>query len=420
MMKKIADSAVRIVLIGVLAVVLLSPMETQAVAKTLGDLKNIYNELLAEKRANDNKTQEAKDEIKAKENAIKKAEEDISAAEEDITAAEYEQLLTEEKIKDSNDKIGELKKESENILLYMQQMQSQNVYVEYVSGATSVTEMIMRIEAVKQITSYIRETTDNLEVEIENNEKLKKELEEKQENLNKQIAKHQDAIASYQTTIAKLHNNIEEYDKYALGINEKVQQAKENYEQNKKICKQNIGKDGDSVLLSDCTRVPASSGWLKPLNYGVTTSTIGARWGSYHNALDIGGNSEGTPVYAAAAGKVVGKIYKYRCGGNMLYIDVTVKGVNYTTYYYHLLRFNVNVGDVVDQNTIIGYVGGGKSTSSRYGGYDTCTTGAHLHYGVQKGFYDSRTGIKRANVITPPGFPNSSGYRWSVRTAFYK
>ncbi|MDE5539365.1 MAG: hypothetical protein K2J20_02640, partial [Bacilli bacterium] len=331
MMKKIADSAVRIVLIGVLAVVLLSPMETQAVAKTLGDLKNIYNELLAEKRANDNKTQEAKDEIKAKENAIKKAEEDISAAEEDITAAEYEQLLTEEKIKDSNDKIGELKKESENILLYMQQMQSQNVYVEYVSGATSVTEMIMRIEAVKQITSYIRETTDNLEVEIENNEKLKKELEEKQENLNKQIAKHQDAIASYQTTIAKLHNNIEEYDKYALGINEKVQQAKENYEQNKKICKQNIGKDGDSVLLSDCTRVPASSGWLKPLNYGVTTSTIGARWGSYHNALDIGGNSEGTPVYAAAAGKVVGKIYKYRCGGNMLYIDVTVKGVNYTT-----------------------------------------------------------------------------------------
>ena len=180
---------------------------------------------------------------------------------------------------------------------------------------------------------------------------------------------------------------------------------------------QNIGRDDDSVVISSCSKVPVNGGWLKPLKQGYVTSTIGSRWGSYHNALDIGGNAEGTPVYAAAAGTVSGRISKYRCGGNMLYIDVIVNGKQYTTYYYHLLRFNVNVGDVVDQNTIIGYVGGGRSTSSAYGGYDNCTTGAHLHYGVSNGWFTGS--INRSNVITPPGFPNREGYRFYSRTDYY-
>ena len=161
-----------------------------------------------------------------------------------------------------------------------------------------------------------------------------------------------------------------------------------------------------------------NDGWLKPLNSGVITSEIGSRWGSYHNALDIGGNAEGTPVYAAAAGVVSGMIYKYSCGGNMLYIDVNVNGVAYTTYYYHLLSFNVNLGDVVTQDTIIGYVGGGYQTASIYGGYDNCTTGAHLHFGVAKGYYNGYS-ISKSNVITPPGFPNTYGWRFYSRYDMY-
>ena len=145
---------------------------------------------------------------------------------------------------------------------------------------------------------------------------------------------------------------------------------------------------------------------------------MGYRWGSYHNALDIGGNSEGTPVYAAAAGVVSGKIYRYSCGGNMLYIDVNVGGQAYTTYYYHLLDFNVEIGDVVDQNTVIGWVGGGPSTSSAYGGYDNCTTGAHLHFGVARGYYNGYS-VSRSNVITPPGFPNTYGWSFYSRYDMY-
>lgn len=389
------------ILLVMLATFIISPICVKAKdAETLGDLRRIYENLLAEKRANDNKTQQAKDEIARKER-------EINQAEKDLAKAEAEERETTEKIEESNAKIASLKSESEKVLLYMQQMQGNNVYVEYVTGATSMTEMIMRVEAVKQVTQYIQDTVNDLDLEIEKNEKLKEELKVKQEQLKKQVE-------SYEATIAKLTGDINTYDKFALGVNEKLAIAKQDYEAYKNTCKQNLGREDDAVLLSDCSKVPVNGGWLKPLTRGGVTSTIGFRWGSYHNALDLGGNAEGTPVYAAASGRVSGITERYRCGGNMLFIQVTVGGKKYTTFYYHLLRINVRVGDIVDQNTVIGLVGGG-STSTVYGGYDSCTTGPHLHFGVAEGWYSWHTD----RVIIPPGYPNQVGYNWNTRTAFY-
>ena len=52
----------------------------------------------------------------------------------------------------------------------------------------------------------------------------------------------------------------------------------------------------------------------------------------------------------------------------------------------HLLSVNVSVNQTVDPNTVIGKVGGG-STASSNGGYDNCTTGAHLHFGMANGWH---------------------------------
>ena len=286
-------------------------------------------------------------------------------------------------------------------------MQGQNAYVEYVSGASSMTELIMRVEAVSQISGYIQKTTKNLEAEIKKNEELKVELTEKQEKLEEQVV-------SYQATIAKYYDDIGEYDSYAQDINSKVEIAKNDYEDNRKVCIQNLGEDNvnDNTLLSSCSSMPISGGWSRPLQSGVITSLIGSRWGRYHNALDLGGNAEGTPVYAAASGTVVATYYRQRCGGNEVFIYSYVNGKYYTHYYYHLLSYTVSVGDTVTQNTIIGYVGGGRQTSYAYGGYDTCTTGAHLHYGIAEGRKTSHT----TNVLTNiPGFSNYVGFRWSSR-----
>jgi len=385
-------------------ILLIIPIIALAEEKTLGDLRRTYENLVAEKRANDNKTAQAKAEIAKREAAIARAEEDISEA-------EYEHEEAQIKIDESNEKIEALTAESEKVLLYLQQMQGKNVYVEYVSGATSMTELVTRIEAVKQITDYIQKTITDLQNEIKQNELYKKELEAKKAKLDAQII-------SYEQTINQYYSNIDEYDRFNQDIDSKIAVAKKDYELNKQICQQNLGKTDDSLLLSDCSKVPVNSGWLKPLQSGVTTSTVGARWGRFHNAMDIGA-PEGTAVYAAAAGKVIATYYHQSCGGNEVFIYSNVNGVNYTTYYYHLLSYTVNVGDVVDQNTIIGYVGGGARTSSRYGGYDTCTTGAHLHYGVAKGYYTSHVSNTSVVLAPPPGFPNIAGYRWTSRTAYY-
>ena len=381
-----------------------------ATAETLGDLRREYESLLAEKNEYDSKTEEAKAEIERKKAAIAKAEEEITQAEDDYDEAELA-------IIESNEKIASLEEETKKVLLYMQQMQGQNAYVEYVTGASSMTELIMRVEAVNQVTGYIQITTKNLESEIKKNEELKVELEEKKKDLANQID-------SYEEAIAKQYDNIDEYSEFSLDLETQVKNAKDLYENYKKTCQITVGSTADDVILTTCSNVPLNSGWLKPLNSGVVTSAQGYRTHpvtgqkyKFHAAIDIGGNAEGTPVYAAASGVVSGIARRTSCGGNKVYVQVTVGGVRYTTYYYHLLAINVNVGDVVTQNTVIGTVGGGRQTSSVYGGYDSCTTGAHLHFGVAEGWYSNEP--PSSQVIAPPGFNNVVGYRFYSRTDYY-
>lgn len=377
--------------------------------ETLGDLRKAYQEVLKKQQDYNNKSAAAKQEIKNKEAAISKAQSEL-------TEAEHEEEETLQAIDESNKKIEKLKLESEKVLQYMQQMQNENAYIEYVTGASSMTELITRIEAVKQVSGYIQDTLDNLEEEIKRNQQLVIDLEAKQKALDEKIT-------NYQNAIVQLNHQADEYNEFALSLDEEVLAAKTLLDANVNICRENLGKTDDNVKLSDCSKMPINGGWLKPLKSGVVTSPQGYRTHpvtgkvySFHDGIDIG-VSEGTPVYAAASGQVVAKISRSSCGGNKLYINVIVDGKQYTTWYYHLLKFNVNVGDIVTTDTIVGYVGG-YSTSSRHGGYDGCTTGAHLHFGVQNGYYNG--GVRTKSVIVAPGFNNKVGYRFSSRTDFYR
>jgi len=398
--------------IAILSVYILQPITVNAASETLGDLLDNLNALKQKKIDNENNKNQSEAEIKQKEKAIKNAETQIQKAQ--IEARE-----AQEKIEESNIKIEELKKESEKLFQFLQQMKSSNAYLEYVSGASSTTDLIMRIAAINQITEYNQSSLDALEALIIENQKLKDELIAKEASLETEIK-------SYEKTIQTLYGKIETYDKFETDIDTQISQAQSTYNVYKTMCSTNPNtKDqGNKAKLTDCEVFPDASGgvatnygWKKPLVYGVITSTIGIRWGSYHNALDIGGNSEGTNVYAAAHGTVSGIIERYWCGGNMLYLNVLVNGQKYTLYYYHLLEIKVKIGQIVTPTTIVGTVGGGKSTSASYGGYDSCTTGAHLHYGVATGYYTGT--IKQANVITPPGFPNTIGYTFTNRDAYY-
>lgn len=396
---------------AVIVTTLLNPIFVYAAEikdpQTIGDLQYNVNELKRQKAEIERKQQNAKDEIKAKNNAIMKAEADITQAEADIDEATA-------KIEASNTRIEGLKEQTEKILKVLQQLQDQNVYLEYLSDSSSITELVMRISAIEQITDSNKKNLEKLEALIKQNEQLKIELAQKQKDLEKKIL-------DYQKIIESLYGDLASYDKFELDIDTKIKLAEANLNE---YMQMSIKKYGKVVLTARLDEFLAyNAGWLKPLNKGTVTSpegyrthpVTGAKY-SFHSGIDIGRNAEGTPVYAAAGGKVSGIVYRYSCGGNMVYVNVNVGGVQYTTYYYHLLDINVKVGQNVTTSTKIGSVGGG-STAKRNGGYDSCTTGAHLHYGVAKGYYSG--GIPVSKVIAPPGFKNATGYNWSVRTAFY-
>lgn len=89
----------------------------------------------------------------------------------------------------------------------------------------------------------------------------------------------------------------------------------------------------------------------------------------FHTGIDIPGN-KATPVYATGNGVIIRKGYD---SGYGIYIEIKHAG-GFRSFYAHLSKTMVNIGDSVSIMQQIGYIG------------DTgITTGYHLHYELRKG-----------------------------------
>ena len=377
-------------------------------AETLKDLRKELSNLQAEKKANENEKASSKSEIKSKTAAISDAYNEIEVAKNKIEIAK-------EKIAQSEVEIDQITDETNELMRSMQIMSGENAYFEYISSAGSLTDMIMRMSAVDQITEYNKEQLKKLEALIKENEQLKIDMANYQVQLNNNIT-------SYENRINKLDKRLAELDELADSIDDQIKNQKALIDYYVGLgCKEDQN-------LQQCVSIANNSGWLKPLKQGYVSSLYGYRkhptTGVYklHNGIDLAGNKEGTPVYAAAAGTVAAITRKSSCGGNKVYVHVYVNGVAYTTYYFHLLSINVKVGDKVSTDTVIGTVGGGAQTRS----YDSCSTGAHLHFGVAKGFYlgGGKEGYSSYSTLvsksmSPPGF-GPKGWKFVNRNQFYK
>ena len=354
----------KVLLVLLLVVTIVSgPINVNAkAAETLGDLRDELAALQKEKRDNESKKKNTQAEINNKSAAVKKANDDIVKAENDIEAAKI-------KISESEEEIDKITAETEELLRFMQIMNGENAYLEYVTGASSMTEMIMRLKAVDQITTSNRESMDALKELIKQNEELQVELAAKQVEL-------ESKIVEYESRISSLGKDLSELAEISEDIDDQIKNQKaliKSYE--------DMGCKEDHILTS-CVIIAKNAGWLKPLTKGRVTSLWGYRihptkgYYKFHNGIDLG-IGEGTKIYAAASGTVAAVTYKSSCGGNKVYVHSYVNGKAYTHYYFHLLSVKVKVGDKVSTDTIVGTVGG-KSTKS----YDKCTTGAHLHFGI--------------------------------------
>lgn len=123
-----------------------------------------------------------------------------------------------------------------------------------------------------------------------------------------------------------------------------------------------------------------SGSWAWPtISQYYISSYFGYRWGKVHEALDIAGSGEGSPIYAAGAGTVV----TARTNSGSLGTYVTIQHANgYYTIYAHMSSRLVSEGQTVQKGQQIGTMG-----------HTGFATGTHLHFGLYYGGLPYRDGI---------------------------
>lgn len=403
-----------LLVISILVIYFIEPIPVDAAVKsnTLRGLRSELAQLEAKKKANADKKALTQSQIKANTNNIANAENEIVNSRNKIEQAKALIETTDKKIK-------ELKENNEKLMAYFQVMQGENVYMEFITDSSSMTELIMRADAIKQLAKYQQDKLVELNDLIKKNEKLQVDLIKYEAELEQNIVKYEAAKESLQGDLTSL-NEI------GMDIDDEIKSMKELIQSYVNLgCKE----DED---LNVCAAVAGNAQILKPLYKGRVNSICGVRNDPFtgkkkiHGAVDIGGNPEGTKVYSAGNAKVVGivdatgkykKNGKTTCGGNQVYIQMTVAGENYIIGYAHLLEIHVKVGDKLNANSVIGLQGGGPKTRK----WETCSTGTHLHFAVGKGTVGKNQSLSNflaTKFIVPPGYPKKGGWFYS-RTKNY-
>lgn len=360
-----------------LFIIFISSMSiTEVHAKTLNDMYKELNSLKEEKARVNNEKKLTQNEINSLNDTIVDIGVEIENAREEVEKANKE-------ISESEETISKKHEESKELLKFLQLSTGENVYLDYVLASEDYTDFVYRYSVVTQLTNYNDELIKDLEDLVTSLEQKKTELAKKQE----ELAKKQKDMTGKKVL---LNSQLSEITEGYVDINEEIEALNKSINYYK-----NLGCSPDQDITK-CSAIPYADGFKYPLK----SATISSGWGwrtltlngktkqNYHYGYDFAGNPEGTSVYSIAPGKVARIINKSSCGGNQVYIYHTVNGKNYTSKYVHLLSIKVKLGDIVTENTVIGTIGG-RSTATKYGGYDTCTTGAHLHFGIADGHHIS-------------------------------
>ena len=352
----------------ILLFLLIFSVSLKVEAKTLRDLKNELAAYEKEMNAAQNKTQMTKDEInnvnarvRTIRATIEKDQENIKKTEEEIVVLEAKADEKEEQIKD--------------IIAFLQITNSENAYMEYIFGAKTIEDLILRSAVSEQMVAY----NDDL-IEDYNNTII--EYKEKNEDLKRQINNLNAEQDNLKTELVRLGDNLDAATEEMASVKSQIDAQKKliNYYQNTLGCK-------DDQDINKCGTIPFSGQMIRPLVSFTITSEYGYRIHptqktyKFHSGIDMAGGS--TDVYATAPGTVAGISWKNSCGGTMLFIHHNINGSYYTTTYMHLYQVKVKVGDYVDQNTKIAVTGGSKSLTP----WDSCSTGRHLHLSISRGLY---------------------------------
>ena len=342
--------------------------------------------------------------------------EQMALVNEQITLLSEKKAETEEQLAEAQKKKDEQYSTMCSRIKYVYE-NGETSYFDILLNSGDITKILNRFEYVSEITKYdekllddymesvrtISDYNDELAAELETLEETQKAQEEYYE-LSAQLieTKNQaleecakkknvalDVYTSYMKEIESKEMTIEQAEKARAVEIEKEKKAAEEaarkeaerqkkLEEEKKKQQQNnksqtqtqtqTQSSSSSVTLSDNTSInsliwPGVSHRISSPFGRRNAPTAGAS--TFHKGVDIA-CAYGTPIYAAAAGKVVTATYNNSCGN---YVIIDHGG--YRTIYMHASKLNTTAGSYVKQGQVIAYVG---STG--------ISTGPHIHFAI--------------------------------------
>lgn len=390
----------------IITVIILSVPSSEAASKamTLKDLKDELASLKKQQSSTSSSQKLTQGQINSTKNNIYSKQTEIEKNQNRITEAQNESAALEVEIANGKEELA-------NILSTYQIANGDNVYLEYIFKAKTFEDLVYRYAVMEQVMNYQDERINNWKNKIEQNNQLKIELQEREKTLNSQIS-------SLNKEVDKLGDKLAELDEMFRDISAEIKSVQESIK-----FYESIGC-GLNESLDTCLSVKGDRVFSRPLvkatrissEFGYRTHPVTHQPNKFHSGTDIA-VTEGSKLYPVANGTVFKIVRQSKCGGNMVYIQHLVNGKKWTSCSMHLLQINVKVGQQVTSQTVIGLTGG-KTTGYKYGGYDQCTTGAHLHLSLATGWYEkdyTSYNTYRSRLVNPRSYINLPKSGWSSR-----
>ena len=396
-MKKIISTILLILL-----TIFLVPINTSA--KTLSELRQEVENASADLENKNNQ-------IAANDAEVAEIEKDIADIESQISEIQSETQILEQEIEESNVEIAEKSEQSKSLFQYLQVSEGENAYLEYIFGATDVTDMVYRMAIVEQLTEYNDKIMDELSKLVEENEQRKKglatkneeletltkELEEKQAKINAETKEIKEAMPTIEQQKEEDQKQIEYYESIGCGENEDLNSCQMRYD------REHPKPSGGSGNIMP----PSASGFFRPMESGYVTQ----EWmNAGHLGMDLSNSNKTIEIHPIATGVVFAKYYD-SYGALVLKIRHYVNGRYIYSTYAHLSAWYVNVGDIVNPSDVIGRMGNT--------GY---SFGAHLHLELTTCDWHAGGGCTwstyQRSTINPRqyiGFPSGLRVWWSGR-----
>lgn len=352
----------------------------------LQEQMNVYNDKIAQLNA----------QIAEKDAAIAQYQSEIDALQADIDAAIAKQTDLEAQISGTYDQL------------------SKRLRAAYMAGETSTLEILLsaqdfetfltRLELVKRISDHDTALVAGLQSDIDDLNATKEQLDKDQKAaLEKQAAvqSERDSVAAvrsekktaYNTLESKqstLEQKVKNLNNYIYQLDEnsaeyqseiaRIEREKEEYDRQQSAGMEN---GSGSINNSGSSNYPVSSkGMIRPLQY--PNVVISAGWYGYpgHKGIDFTtagatGNTYGKEIRAAADG-VVYSAELHSSWGYNVYIN---HGNGVYTRYAHCSKMLVTKGQTVKQGQVIAYVGNTGNVSPKPTAANP-HAGAHLHFEV--------------------------------------